>query len=563
MASSSSTTFFPIMEMEFLTTAAKNTSTTPDVPTSTTQVILDDETLYIIIGSLSGMTVVLVAILLVIFCARKKSKRLLNSSVKDSAVPGVINSRNVEEGYMPRVAAGGGFVNEAAIDPDDYIDMNNSGIPNHPPPMPGDHAHIASGSYAEIDENDGRSAPRAAPRSSTSSNKSRPIEELNEDYINTEGVIYENYTTRVEKQSWRPVPAPPSPAPPSPAPPSPAPQSPEAVEKEPPALPRKRSSDSNMSSSNNNNNLFRRGTKAFKLYNNAPKNYEVSEKSLTLTHKLGKGHFGTVYEGVAAKLPYSDKTSVPVAVKTMKVSASDADKQEFLYEFEIMKLTNSLNHENIIKLLGTVTKRQPCMIVLELMPGGNLRNFLRASRCQDTYYNLHSNSNSLTERQLLQFAIDIANGMEGIADLQLLHRDLAARNILLDANLRCKISDFGFAKDILNKPEYKSKSVFHRARPVRWLPPESILYFKHNIMSDVWSYGIVLWEIVTLGNLPYPNMKVREVRVYCIPITKRSSTVTNKSNGGKIRFIIILILWDKNEIKIIFMLPDILFLAHM
>ncbi|KAF6040239.1 hypothetical protein EB796_001453 [Bugula neritina] len=151
------------------------------------------------------------------------------------------------------------------------------------------------------------------------------------------------------------------------------------------------------------------------------------------------------------------------------------------------------------------------MLVLELMPNDNLRNFLRATRSQDIYYNLHSNSNSLSERQLLQFGIDIASGMEGLADLQLLHRDLAARNVLLDSNLTCKIADFGFAKDILNKPEYRSKSILHRARPVRWLAPESLFYFKHSIMSDVWSYGIVLWEIVSLGNLPYPGMNVKEV----------------------------------------------------
>lgn len=141
------------------------------------------------------------------------------------------------------------------------------------------------------------------------------------------------------------------------------------------------------------------------------------------------------------------------------------------------------------------------------MQNGNLRSFLRDTRSQTVYYNLHGNSRSMTERQLLKFACDIAHGMDGIASLQLLHRDLAARNILLDQNLTCKIADFGFAKDVLNKPQYRSKSVFQRPRPTRWLAPESLLHFKHSILSDVWSYGVVLWEIVTLGNLPYPKMK--------------------------------------------------------
>lgn len=260
-------------------------------------------------------------------------------------------------------------------------------------------------------------------------------------------------------------------------------------------------------------NLFRQGTKAYHLYRNALQDYEIDPKSLSMIAKIGKGNFSTVYSGMATSLPYTDATNQLVAIKTMKSSASDSDKQEFLYEFEIMKLTNTLQHKNITKLLASVTTSYPCMLVLELMPNDNLRNFLRATRSQDIYYNLHSNSNSLSERQLLQFGIDIASGMEGLADLQLLHRDLAARNVLLDSNLTCKIADFGFAKDILNKPEYRSKSILHRARPVRWLAPESLFYFKHSIMSDVWSYGIVLWEIVSLGNLPYPGMNVKEVNI--------------------------------------------------
>ena len=256
-----------------------------------------------------------------------------------------------------------------------------------------------------------------------------------------------------------------------------------------------------------NENLFRKGTKAYHVYQNAVHNYEMPSQEITMKDRLGKGHFGYVYSAIAASLPYSTKRNQKVAVKTMKNSATDSDKQEFLYEYQIMKLTNTLKHPNITTLLGSVTKSQPCMIVLEMMNNGNLRSYLRATRSQEEYYNLHGNSSCLTERQLLQFAVDIASGMEGIASLQLLHRDLATRNILLDDNLTCKIADFGFAKDVLNKPEYKSKSVFQRPRPTRWLAPESLIHFKHSILSDVWSYGIVLWEIVTLGNLPYPNMK--------------------------------------------------------
>lgn len=259
-------------------------------------------------------------------------------------------------------------------------------------------------------------------------------------------------------------------------------------------------------------NIFRSDTKAFDFYMKSRTNYEMKREHLKTSRPIGRGHFGCVYVGEAAKLPNCKKRHLQVAIKTMKNSASDNDKQEFLYELEIMKLVNSLNHPNIIQLMACVTKSQPYLIVLELMSNGNLQKFLRDTKSGDVYYNLHGNSDTLNEQHLMKFALDIARGMEGIADLQLLHRDLAARNILIDENLTCKVADFGFAKDVLNKPEYKSKSVFQRPRPTRWLAPESLFTFKHSIQSDVWSYGIVLWEIVTLGNLPYPNLSTREVR---------------------------------------------------
>lgn len=257
--------------------------------------------------------------------------------------------------------------------------------------------------------------------------------------------------------------------------------------------------------------IFRSDTKAHEFYTKSIINYEMNRSHLQSAKLVGKGHFGCVYAGIAAKLPNTKERKLKVAIKTMKNSAPDSEKQEFLFELEIMKLVNSLNHPNIIKLLGCVTKSQPHLIVLELMTNGNLQKFLRDTKTKDVYYNLHGKSDSLNEQHLLRFALDIAKGMEGIADLQLLHRDLACRNVLIDENLTCKVADFGFAKDVLNKPEYTSKSVFQRPRPTRWLPPESLFTFKHSIQSDVWSFGVVLWEIVTLGNLPYTHLSTREV----------------------------------------------------
>lgn len=428
---------------------------------------LTTETMYILIGALGGSIVLLSLVLLVIFCTRKSRRTEFNSTI---IAQEVFNSTTVaQEGHDNTSFENLERDDDSIYRPNPDIQVNDN----------------RDTAYMNIDSRGSTANENNLQDEATTSRNTVPpktsVSSQNSDYENASD-MYEN--ERFEDKS-----------PDSLLPPG----------EQPKLAPRaKRCEEKNIS--------LRIGTKAYHLYSNALHDYELPRNSLSLHKVIGKGHFSAVYSGIAANLPYSSDGNKMVAIKTMKNSASDSDKHEFLREFEIMKLTNSLNHDNITKLLGSVTKSHPCMMVLELMPNGNLRSFLRATRSQDVYYNLHGNSSCLSERQLLQFALDIANGMEGIADLQLLHRDLAARNILLDANLTCKISDFGFAKDILNKPVYKSKSVLHRARPIRWLAPESVLLFKHSILSDVWSYGIVLWEIVTLGNLPYPQLKMREVR---------------------------------------------------
>ncbi|XP_067934751.1 tyrosine kinase receptor Cad96Ca-like [Watersipora subatra] len=423
---------------------------------------LATDTIIIIIATLGGLIVVLSIILIIVYCRPKDTKHRARSTEWIGPQTNMSFESGFEDDPVYRASVEvGGRVNSAAYysDVDEVAPEVTARVAISDP--------LSRESYAEVDI----SCPIPRPTSTATQNS---------DYENAAGIVYENCSS---------------------------PTSPTTTDSNPP-LPAKRSSTDKKSKQN----MFREGTKAYHLYGNALQDYEIPRKHIQLLKRIGKGNFSTVHSGLAAQLPYSNEQNKQVAIKTLKSSASDSDKQEFLYEFEIMKLTNSLKHENITRLLASVTKSQPRMLILELMPLGNLRNFLRASRSQDVYYNLHGNSNCISERQLLQFAIDIANGMEGIAQLQLLHRDLAARNILVDTDLRCKISDFGFAKDILNKPEYKSKSVLRRARPVRWLAPESLIYFKHSILSDVWSYGIVLWEIVTLGNLPYPDMKVKDVQ---------------------------------------------------
>ncbi|XP_070574867.1 tyrosine kinase receptor Cad96Ca-like [Ptychodera flava] len=166
-------------------------------------------------------------------------------------------------------------------------------------------------------------------------------------------------------------------------------------------------------------------------------------------------------------------------------------------------------HPNIVRLLGCCTKSDPVCIILELAPYGNLKNFLLANRSTEIYQNLHQNSRYLTSLDLIHFGWQIAKGMSFIASKKFIHRDLAARNILLGEKRCCKISDFGFARDVSTASVYHSK--LEGRLPIRWMALESVVDSLYTIKSDVWSYGIVLWEIVTLGSTPYANMSSSEL----------------------------------------------------
>ncbi|XP_013387866.1 tyrosine kinase receptor Cad96Ca-like [Lingula anatina] len=125
------------------------------------------------------------------------------------------------------------------------------------------------------------------------------------------------------------------------------------------------------------------------------------------------------------------------------------------------------------------------------------------------YGNLHGVSSSLTSRDLMKFALDIANGMMFLSSMSILHRDLAGRNILVAEDRTCKISDFGFAKDVIKSHQYERKT--QGRLPVRWMSPEALYDNIFTTQSDVWAYGVLLWEIVTLGSSPYPGMSAKQV----------------------------------------------------
>nr|XP_060617865.1 tyrosine-protein kinase Fer isoform X1 [Anolis sagrei ordinatus]XP_060617866.1 tyrosine-protein kinase Fer isoform X1 [Anolis sagrei ordinatus] len=217
------------------------------------------------------------------------------------------------------------------------------------------------------------------------------------------------------------------------------------------------------------------------------KKWILSHEDVTLGELLGKGNFGEVYKGTL-----KDKT--PVAVKTCKEDLPQELKIKFLSEARILK---QYDHPNIVKLIGVCTQRQPIYIVMELVPGGDFLSFLRKKK------------DELKTKQLVKFALDVAAGMAYLESKNCIHRDLAARNCLVGENNVLKISDFGMSRQE-DDGVYSSSGL--KQIPIKWTAPEALNYGRYTSESDVWSYGIFLWETFSLGVCPYPGMTNQQAR---------------------------------------------------
>ncbi|XP_037376870.1 proto-oncogene tyrosine-protein kinase ROS [Talpa occidentalis] len=222
-------------------------------------------------------------------------------------------------------------------------------------------------------------------------------------------------------------------------------------------------------------------------------------EKLTLRLLLGSGAFGEVYEGTAVDILGLGSGETKVAVKTLKKGSTDQEKIEFLKEAHLM---SKFNHPNILKQLGVCLLNEPQYIILELMEGGDLLTYLRKARMTTFHGPL------LTLVDLVDLCVDISKGCVYLEQMHFIHRDLAARNCLVSVkdytspSRVVKIGDFGLARDIYKNDYYRKRG--EGLLPVRWMPPESLMDGLFTTQSDVWSFGIVIWEILTLGHQPYP-----------------------------------------------------------
>nr|AAA82113.1 receptor-protein tyrosine kinase [Mus musculus] len=220
---------------------------------------------------------------------------------------------------------------------------------------------------------------------------------------------------------------------------------------------------------------------------------EIHPSCVARQKVIGAGEFGEVYKGTLKAS--SGKKEIPVAIKTLKAGYTEKQRVDFLSEASIM---GQFSHHNIIRLEAVVSKYKPMMIITEYMENGALDKFLREK------------DGEFSVLQLVGMLRGIASGMKYLANMNYVHRDLAARNILVNSNLVCKVSDFGLSRVLEDDPEATYTTSGGKI-PIRWTAPEAISYRKFTSASDVWSYGIVMWEVMTYGERPLLELSNHEV----------------------------------------------------
>ncbi|XP_075569966.1 LOW QUALITY PROTEIN: tyrosine-protein kinase Fes/Fps [Pelecanus crispus] len=215
----------------------------------------------------------------------------------------------------------------------------------------------------------------------------------------------------------------------------------------------------------------------------------LNHEDVLLGECIGRGNFGEVFSGRLR----ADNT--PVAVKSCRETLPPEQKAKFLQEARILK---QYNHPNIVRLIGVCTQKHPIYIVMELVQGGDFLSFLR------------SEGPYLRAKELIKMTENAAAGMEYLESKHCIHRDLAARNCLVTEKNTLKISDFGMSRE--EEGGIYASTAGMKQIPVKWTAPEALNYGRYSSESDVWSFGILLWEAFSLGAVPYPNLSNQQTR---------------------------------------------------
>merc|ERR1719458_488611 len=230
--------------------------------------------------------------------------------------------------------------------------------------------------------------------------------------------------------------------------------------------------------------------------------WEIPRDRVVINRKLGEGAFGTVYSGEAF---FDEKGWVAVAVKTLKTGSTVEEKVNFLSEADMMK---RFDHKNIVKLLGVCTRNEPIYTVMEFMLYGDLKTYLLARRHLVNERN-REEFDEVSNRRLTSMALDISRGLSYLAELKYVHRDLACRNCLVNSTRVVKLADFGMTRPMFENDYYR----FSRKGmlPVRWMAPESLADGLFTPASDIWSYGVLLYEMITFGSFPFQGLSNNQV----------------------------------------------------